>query len=672
MFSPRRISAFLLVTVILSLGLVSCAGLPRGVGATDVAPDVFQNLIPIEPDPVLSLPADGDWYKDAVFYHIWVNAFHDSTGNGIGDIRGITLKLDYLQELGVTALWLSPFFRSASQSINLHMYDTIDHYAVDPRFGTVEDVEELIAEAHARDMRLIFDWVPNHVSSSHPWFTESARFDTEKAHWFVWRDSPGALRGPWGQMVWHQRNSRFYYGVFWGGMPDINFWNVHAKDAITNTAIYWLNKGFDGMRIDAVRYLYEDQDETLGRYADLPETIQYFQAIREQILDVYTDLGYSKFMVAENWTDNRASLERYMHDQGRPGFHMTLDFPFATHASGRNAAGLDAHWRWVDNSIHAQGRGWMGTFLSNHDDVVRRPASVQRNEELLKAIVGVQLTGVGTPFLYYGNEIGMPDVPMPSGAGHEDRRHRQPFEWSLVEQQTHDPNSLLNWHRDLGDLRNARESLRRGDYSRIDPQPSPLFAYQRWLADESEGTLVIAQLGTRDLEFTLPVEHIDRLLFSSPGFDPEQGVLASGDFAVYALSSRIPLSSDAIGQPEPKFHLRGSMNGWGATAMDFEGSGDQKTWVMDEAFMLGMGTSIEFKFTYSVDSTSWEDDDTFGFALVEYVHVPGSVELSQDDFTPGNYDNIVLEVPFTAEFRWVILQDKPGTNEPIRWTLMAE
>jgi alpha-glucosidase len=228
--------------------------------ATSPSPGTFGNLEEIHPAVQSSLGAESaDWYRDAVFYHIWVNAFNDSDGDGVGDIRGIIQKLDYLDDLGITAIWLSPFFESASESINLHMYDTTDHYRVDPRFGTNADVDELLVQAHQRGIRVIFDFVPNHVSDKHPWFQESAAGDSEKADWFVWRDGSQAGSGPWGQDVMHgHENGRFYYGVFWSGMPDINYRNQDAKDAMTNVAIYWLNRGFDGMRVDAVRYLYED------------------------------------------------------------------------------------------------------------------------------------------------------------------------------------------------------------------------------------------------------------------------------------------------------------------------------------------------------------------------------------------------------------------------------
>lgn len=462
------------------------------------SPSHFRDLSPIQPDPDRSLAAaDADWYKDSVFYHIWINAFNDSTGDGIGDIPGITEKLDYLVDLGITGIWLSPFFESASTEINLHMYDTTDHYTVDPRFGTNEDLDELLAEAHARGIRVIFDWVPNHISNEHPWFIESAAGENDREDWFVWRDEPGSQDGPWGQQVWHRHsNGRYYYGVFWSGMPDINFRHQAAKDAMTDVAIYWLNRGFDGMRVDAMKYMYEDERSIRGGYEDEDENFEYFQAIRSQILDefgTHTDSdgdAFHKFMVAENWTSSHASLERYMVDEdGNLGFHMTLDFPFAYAAANRIPFQLSNHWNWVTEDLHED--AWMGTFLSNHDNVVNRPISVHGEPEV-RSVVAVQLMGPGTPYLYYGNEIGMEDAAEFGGASHADRRHRQPFEWEMMEAQDSDPDSLLNLHRDLTALRHSRVSLRRGDYTMLSTADRTLVFLRSY---NSETTLAAVNLG---------------------------------------------------------------------------------------------------------------------------------------------------------------------------------
>lgn len=479
------------------------------------SPGTFRNLSEIEPDQIISLGAETqDWYKDSVFYHIWINAFNDSTGDGIGDIPGITARLDYLADLGVTGIWLSPFFSSSSEEINLHMYDTVDHYTVDPRFGSNDDLEELLVEAHARNMRVIFDWVPNHVSDQHPWFIDSAAGENDRDDWFVWRDRPGSQEGPWGQGVWHRHsNGRFFYGVFWRGMPDINFRSQAAKDAITNVAVYWLNKGFDGIRVDAVKYLYEDEKSEAGGYDDQNETFEYFQAFRSQILDTYSQHtdnngnAFHKFMVAENWTHDRNNLERYMYENGKTGFHMTLDFPFAGAVRGRIPFQLENHWNWVSESLNPE--GWMGTFLSNHDNVVPRPFSVH-GANLVRAAVAAQLLGPGTPFLYYGNEIGMPDSSQFGGAPHEDRRHRQAFDWTAAEEQLQQETSLLSFHRDLIELRNDRASLRRGDTQVLATSDQGIVFVRSY---NNERSLIAINMNQQriDLNLEIPASNADLL-----------------------------------------------------------------------------------------------------------------------------------------------------------------
>lgn len=489
-----------IATVLVFAGLLGIAAIGCRDSSVSPSPSTFRDLIDVSPDPVLSMGAESaDWYRDSIVYHIWINAFNDSSGDGIGDIRGITERLDYLKELGVDTLWLSPFFESASTSINLHMYDTVNHYEVDPRFGTRDDVIELLAEARERDMRLLFDWVPNHVSIEHPWFRDNP-------DWFVWRDEPGSQSGPWGQQVWHQApDGRWYYAVFWEGMPDINFRNQYAKDAITNTAIYWLNMGFDGMRIDAVKYLFEGDDEDGRGYQDHPYTYEYFAALRNTILAefaTHTDSNgnpFHKAMIAENWTDNRTRLLSYLRQDDVPLFHMTLDFPFTTHAGGRDRVALDRHWRWVTDTVHT-GNGWMATFLSNHDDAVLRPATMHGYAGSA-AVRALQMLGPGTPIIYYGNEIGMPDAAQFGGGDHADRRHRQPFEWDRVTQQEQDENSLLNIHRRLTRLRHDRPSLRRGDYTLVSNTSGVMVFTRRY-----EGETTLAVVGTNRLDVELEIE----------------------------------------------------------------------------------------------------------------------------------------------------------------------
>lgn len=273
-----------------------------------------------------SLASDSaDWYKDQVFYHLWMSAFADSDYSGEGDIQGIINKLDYLQnDLGVTAIWLSPFFKSGSSLPNRHNYDPTDLNAVNPVYGSNTKMYELIEKVHGRGMRIIFDHVPNHVSSKHPWFTDSASsVNSDHRDWFVWRSSqPSGWTGFDSQSDFHRySNGFYYYGVFWDGMPDLNYRTAAVRNAMGNAIIYWLNAGFDGLRVDAVKYLYEDWSTSGSGYQNQEYTYKHFARIREEILDAYGSIlgtggNFHKFMVAENWDSNRGNLLSYMKHGG--------------------------------------------------------------------------------------------------------------------------------------------------------------------------------------------------------------------------------------------------------------------------------------------------------------------------------------------------------------------
>jgi alpha-amylase len=421
---------------------------------------MFQGLPPAAPDPVQSLLTDrADWYKDAVVYHLWVASFRDSNDDGIGDLRGIIQSLDTLRDLGVNTLWLSPFFTSASSLRNLHGYDVIDHYQVDPRLGTNDDADELIRAAHARGLRLIFDFVPNHLSTRHPWFIESRDPESPKRDWFVWRNIQPA-KGWTGfddRSDWHPLDGAFYYAIFWSGMPDVNHQNPAARREFARAARHWLDRGFDGIRMDAVKYLYENLagEGAKTDQEDQPETIAWFAAWRSEVMDPYSAQGYAKFMVAENWTSDPDQLLAYLLHNDQPVFHMTLNFPLLPAFTQLNTAIARDLWEW-DAALPST--TWLGNFTSNHDLAADRPGTVFiKYPHKLRAQTAWLLLAPGTPFIYYGNEIGQPQGPQRG-----DLRHRQPLDWLEVARQRKVPDSIWHWHRRLIQLRHEHASVRRG------------------------------------------------------------------------------------------------------------------------------------------------------------------------------------------------------------------
>ena len=239
------------------------------------------------------------WWNDAVFYEIFVRSFHDSDGDGIGDLQGLTQKLDYLNDgdpatdddLGITGIWLMPI----NDSPSYHGYDAVDYRAINPDYGTMADFQAFLAAAHARGIKVIIDYVMNHCSNQHPWFVAAAQNDPTYRDYFRWSASDPGETGPWGQDVWHWNTSGWYYGLFWSGMPDLNYDTPAVKTEMFDTATYWLDTiGVDGFRLDAVLYIDEDG----GQLQNTPETLQFWQDYNTHVKAVKPDV----LSVGEAWT----------------------------------------------------------------------------------------------------------------------------------------------------------------------------------------------------------------------------------------------------------------------------------------------------------------------------------------------------------------------------------
>ena len=227
---------------------------PEATAPATALPASTATAVPASPS---SLPGSNGlpWWNDRVFYEVFVRSFQDSDGDGIGDLNGLIERLDYLEELGVSGLWLMPITTSPSY----HGYDVVDYYQVDPDYGTNEDFLRLVEEAHARNMPVIVDLVLNHTSNEHSWFTASNDPAAPERDWYVWSDEDPGYRGPANQKVWHAGDDGYYYGVFWHGMPDLNLENPEPTAEMHEVARYWLEEmGADGFRLDAIKHLIED------------------------------------------------------------------------------------------------------------------------------------------------------------------------------------------------------------------------------------------------------------------------------------------------------------------------------------------------------------------------------------------------------------------------------
>jgi alpha-glucosidase len=453
-----RMLTNLLIAGALLAGL-GCAGAkdtPYGPDTTTLAPG--QQL---ENPP--------NWYVDAVAYHVWVKAYADGIHNdGIGDLPGLRGRLDYLQNLGINTIWLSPIFECSYKGENMHGYDTVDYYALNDRFGTKADLKSLIDDVHSRGMRIIFDFVPNHTSTSHPWFTDG----NTSGSWYLWQTTlPSNWGYPWGggtsSDVWKPGSRGYFYTAFGtGSLADLNYYNPSVVSALQDVERYWLDRGFDGMRVDAARYLCESGP---GQGADQPDTHARLKGFRS-VLDEYATgdthphpggnpAKHSvKMMIAEAWTDGAPGIAPY-YGNGTDEFNLCLDFshPWAvfTAINGSDATQLTGLWEYEQQHYPAGYRS--ATFDSNHDNLISRPGT-QYGGDARKIILAeaLNLLSPGTPILYYGNEIGM------TGAAGTDLNLRQPMDWAAVSAQSGQPESILSWCRYLIQARNSYPALRGG------------------------------------------------------------------------------------------------------------------------------------------------------------------------------------------------------------------
>jgi alpha-amylase len=451
-------------------------------------------------------PGVKGWWNDAVFYEIFVRSFYDSNGDGIGDINGLIEKLDYLNDgstktiddLGVTGLWLMPIMPSPTY----HGYDVTDYYSVNPDYGTNEDFKRLMDEAHKRGIRVIIDLVLNHTSSEHPWFQAARDPNSPYRDWYVWSDEDPGTLGPWDAKAWYPTANGYYYAIFWDKMPDLNYANPEVVAEMNKVAKFWLEEmGVDGFRLDAARYLVEQGEEL----ADSPANHQYWKNFRL----AYKDANPEAITVGEIWTSN-VSVEDYLKgDELDLAFNFDLASQIIEKVNGGYGKQLQ---RDIRSTVETFQPGTYATFLTNHDQN-RLMNEVAGKWERAKMAATVLLTLPGTPFLYYGEEIGMTGTK-------PDEKIRTPMQWSAdksagfsstfpwesinadyteknVAQQSNDLDSLLSVYRALIYLRSNHPALRTGDFIPVETSNNAVLAFLR--VQEQDVVLVLINLGTRNL-----------------------------------------------------------------------------------------------------------------------------------------------------------------------------
>ena len=528
------------------------------------------------------------WWQHGVVYQVYPRSFQDSDGDGIGDLEGIRRRLDHLCALGVDALWISPIFPSPMADFG---YDISDYRGIDPVFGTLEDFDRLLAEAHARGLKVILDFVPNHTSDQHPWFLESrSSRDNPKRDWYLWRD-PAPDGGPPNNWLanfggsgweWDETTGQYYYHAFLKEQPDLNWRNPEVQQAMLDALRFWLDRGVDGFRVDVIWLLIKDD-----QFRDNPPNPawQPHQAGIDRLLQVYSaDRPEIHAVVAEM----RALLDRYPERVLIGEIYLPLERLVAYYGRNLEGAHLPFNFQLIFAAWNAEAisrivaeyeaalppGGWPNWVLGNHDQ--KRIAS-RVGPEGARLAAMLLLTLRGTPTLYYGDELGLENVPIPPdrvqdpwernepglGLGRDPARTPMPWDggpgagfttaaepWlplnpdhatrNLVALSA-EPGSILHLYQRLIALRRARRALHAGSY-RPFPAPEGVFAFLRQAPGEAP-LLVALNFAQEPRHLLLPEEAGGAKLLLSTRRGVEPGnigaalALAPQEGAVLALGA---------------------------------------------------------------------------------------------------------------------------------------
>jgi len=482
------------------------------------------------------------WWRSGVCYEVFVRSFADADGDGVGDLRGLISRLDYINDgraggssLGANCIWLMPIDRSMSY----HGYDVVDYYHVDPRYGTDDDFRNLVTEAHKRGIHVIVDFVPNHTGSQNPWFQAALRDPgSPYRDWYRWSKTLPGQKGPWGQEAWHKSPVRdeYYYGVFWHEMPDLNYENPAVRGEMQKVLTYWLkDMHADGFRFDAIPYLVEEGDR-----------LQHSRGTH----DVLRQLGNTiragapeSFSVGEMSDEAPKVMATYYPDQLDSYFAFGVARATMQAAQTGDARGFFTAVAQA-NAKFPSGR-W-SPFLTNHDQP--RVMTVLGDAAKARVAASAMLMLPGMPFVYYGEEIGMvgpkPDelirTPMQwSGEANAGFTTGKPWElpqadWKTknVAAQDSSRRSLLNHYRKLIQLRNANPALNRGLLTFLGTQDTTgtIVTWLRSWGDEA--FLIVVNFGPRESE-----AYMERL--------PRQLLPHARDFPDYRLEPAYADPDDA-------------------------------------------------------------------------------------------------------------------------------
>jgi alpha-glucosidase len=519
-------------------------------------------------------PSNPLWWHRAIIYQIYPRSFQDSNRDGIGDLQGVVQRLDYLQWLGIEAIWLSPIFPSPMADFG---YDVADYISIHPIFGTIEDFDHLLNEAHSRGIKVLLDLVPNHSSNEHPWFIESRSSKTNsKRDWYIWKDAleDGKVPNNWLSVFggsaweWDEHTEQYYYHGFLREQPDLNWRNPEVVAAMLDVMRFWFDKGVDGFRVDVLWHIFKDEN-----LQDNPANndFQPHMPSYESLLPIYStdqpevhDVVKKMRELANEYQDRVVIGEIYLpyeklmvyYGEQNDGIH--LPFNFTLIAIEWNAAVIAAGIATYEQALPSD--AWPNWVLSNHD----RPRIATRiGAGQARVAAMLLLTLRGTPTLYYGDEIAMEDVYIPQNEIQDPQGlnmpelnmsrdpSRTPMQWSAnqyagfttvapwlrlgadylirnVEEQQKDVNSMLSLYKELISLRQSEPALLYGDFKLLFADRQ-LLAYTRQHLG-SDKFLIVLNLSSEPATFhsTFPMQGSIAITASGKKYDWQTGALTLG------------------------------------------------------------------------------------------------------------------------------------------------
>ncbi|HLI52122.1 MAG TPA: maltose alpha-D-glucosyltransferase [Thermomicrobiaceae bacterium] len=644
-----------------------------------------------------ALESEPTWYKDAIFYEVHVRAFYDSDGDGIGDFRGLIKKLDYIQDLGATTIWVLPFYPSPLRDDG---YDISDYRNVHPAYGTRRDVRQFVREAHKRGLRVVTELVCNHTSDEHPWFQRArrARPGSVARDFYVWSDNPEKYHDARvifkdfepSNWSWDPVANAYYWHRFYAHQPDLNFDNPRVRQAIFKVLDFWLEMGIDGLRLDAIPYLFEREGTNCE---NLPETHEFLKELRAHV-DAHYD---SRMLLAEanQWPEDAVA---YFGNGDE--CHMCFHFPLMP----RMFMSIRMEDRFPIVDILAQTPAipdvnqW-ALFLRNHDELtlemvtdderdymyrvyahetqmrinqgIRRRLAplLNNNRRRIELMYGLLFSLPGTPVIYYGDEIGMGDniylgdrngvrTPMQwapdRNAGFSEASRQKLFlpvvvdaeyhyEAVNVEAQQNNPHSLLWWMKRLIDLRKRHQALGRGSLELLFPDNRKVLAFVRRYGDET--ILVVANLSRfvqaaeidlSEFQGQMPVELFGRVEFPPIGELPYFITLGPHSFYWFALQpQQAALDSQSANGAHttiPVMHVRRS---WEEVVRAGSGTNQGKLAEILPGYLVT-------KRWFGAKSRRIKGTRIIDLVPLQYEATEATIILCQLDFTDGDAENYLV------------------------------